>query len=300
MTVRLLLFHGGERQIRWSQNEWLNLKDRNSVKTNQFFAAASLLFLLTAPTCFAEPASLSSSAQMEETLLSQGFTHWQWQKSGCASCEIALIGTSEELQSNDVQKFMLTLSERKAEILKLYADKIPTTSDEYNLLAQMAVGILGRESKFFTSARYRFKEEFPWAVHVLKLAEVYVDGGHRGPSPNSRGPTQIKTVPSKIAVKYGVTSENLFIAENAALATIGFLIESLDELKKRVVVDHLYEVQPSTYVDYLPYIYFGSTKSLVQHATDPAHNPYIINMKKYMSWVDLLERPSRVQISQGL
>jgi len=267
------------------------------VNFRQIFVAASLILALSAlpsQRSFAEPANLSPTELMEETLLSQGFQHWQWLKSDCGNCDIELIGTTQELQSSDVQRFMRTLGERKAEVIKLYADKISITSSEYNLLAQMAVGILGRESKFFTSARYRFKEEFPWAVHVLKLAEAYVDGAQRSPSPNSRGPTQIKTVPTKIAGQFGVTSDNLYISENAALATIGFLIESLDELKKRVVVDHLFEVQPSTYVDYLPYIYFGSTQSLARHSADPSHNAYITDMKKYMSWVDVFERPGNI------
>ncbi len=152
----------------------------------------------------------------------------------------------------------------------------------------MAVGILGRESRFYESPRYRFKEAFPWAVHVMKIMRAAATGA--AVDLNSRGPTQIKIVPKRIASQYGVTVDNLHKPENAALATMGYLIEALTELKSRVKHQHLDYINESNYVDYLPYIYFGSTRRLINGDAHPQSNLYVSEMKKFMTWIELYER----------
>jgi hypothetical protein len=208
-----------------------------------------------------------------------------------ASAELILTPLRPELKTAKVIAFLNALSSHKAELRALYR----VSGAEYNLLAHMAVGILGRESQFFQSRRYMVKENLPWAVHLTKVIQIYLEGSDRPVSPNSRGPTQIKIVPAKIADYYGITENDLFLPENAAVATMGFLIEALAELKRRVVVNHLDFVTPETYVDYLPYIYFGATRLLISGQATPERNIYVRDMKRYMSWVSVEEtEPERL------
>jgi hypothetical protein len=221
-----------------------------------------------------------------------GFERFEWLKSTCVDCEIAFVPLRAEVETPKVEAFLQAIADHKIELQQIYKIDGP----EYNFLAHMAVGILGRESKFFTSERYVLKEAAPWAVQLIKVVHIYLEGVSRDPSPNSRGPTQIKIVPPVIAARYGVTPNNLYIPNNAALATMGFLIEALGELKRRIESNHLDFITPANYVDYLPYIYFGSTKSLISGKADPAHNIYIHDMKMYMSWVELYERSPEIPL----
>jgi len=225
------------------------------------------------------------AAQVRTELESQGFARWEWLKSqDCFHCEMVFVPLDPSLRTENVRRFMQALSAHKEELLTLYRVSGP----EYNLLAQMAVGILGRESRFFESPRYRAKEAFPWAVHLMKILRAAATGA--AVDQNSRGPTQIKIVPARIARHYQVTTENLNVPENAALATIGFLIEALDELKTRIVRQHLNHINENNYADYLPYIYFGATRLLIKGEAHPEKNIYVRDMKKYMSWIEVYER----------
>jgi hypothetical protein len=225
--------------------------------------------------------------QKETALLqSYGYQPWEWQKSNCSNCELYVQTLNPELQTEKVQLFIQALSLHKSELQMLY--KIHGA--EYNLLAHMAIGILGRESRFFTSIRYQAKETAPGLVRLAKILRYIFSDSSPPLSDNSRGPTQIKIVPSLIARAYGIDTEHLYIADNAAIATMGFLIEALGELKRRTITNKLTFVTPATYVDYLPYIYFGSTRALIKKTATPDTNLYVKDMKKYMQWVALYER----------
>lgn len=210
---------------------------------------------------------------------------WVWQQSSCANCGIVIQTKSPDLSSEKVQAFLRALESQKPRLIEIYG----IHGQEYNLLAQMAVGILGRESRFFTSPRYFLKESAPAVVTLIKVIKIYLQGSTRDASPNSRGPTQIKNIPKRIVEAYGFSKEELGVPENAAVATMGFLIESLQELKRRVQVNHLDFVTPDTYIDYLPYLYFGSVRTLINRRANPAKNIYIRDMKIYMSWVEIYE-----------
>ncbi len=221
----------------------------------------------------------------QEPLPSENFTKWTWMQNTCDRCEIAIHPTNEELKTPQVLQFIEALSQHKSELQDIYKIDGP----EYTLLAQMSVGILGRESDFFTSPRYRLKEALPWAVHLAKIIHIFLSGKNSKVSANSRGPTQIKIVPDKVARHFGIHSENLSVPENAAIATMGFLIEALEELKRHIQNHHLEFITEPLYADYLPYIYFGRTKALLNHTAKPEQNSYVREMKKYMSWVEIYE-----------
>lgn len=234
------------------------------------------------------PDYVALTQQQREKLAAAGFEKWVWLQSKCDDCEIAILSEKAQLHSKESQAFLLALRDRKAEIKQLYG----VSDQEYNLLAQIAIGILGRESEFFTNTRYWAKEHLPGAVWIVKWFLSCQTGV--APDLDSRGPTQIKVVPQPIEETYGIRPETLYIPENAALATIGFLIESLTELKNRVEINDLDFVTPETYADYLPYIYFGGTKKLINHTATPDTNIYVRDMKKYMSWIEIYQRPREV------
>ncbi|HWU42610.1 MAG TPA: hypothetical protein VN132_04195, partial [Bdellovibrio sp.] len=227
-------------------------------------------------------------AREHSVLENTGYVRWEWMKSECDSCEMLMLPTQPKARTQNVLSFVRALEVHKTELQQLYH----VSGAEYTLLSHMAVGILGRESLFFASKRYYLKESVPGAVRLAKILEHSLHD--RKMSPSSRGPTQIKIVPAKVAERYGIAPDNLHIPENAAIATVAFLIEALQELKRRVIVNQLGFIQPSNYVDYLPYIYFGGVKSLVNGTAAPASNSYINDMKRYMTWFEVYERePSR-------
>lgn len=232
------------------------------------------------------PQTAAFDAQSErQQIVSQNFSKWNWLESSCSHCNIRFWSADTRFHDQRVQRFMKTLESSKFEILKIYN----CNEQEYNLLAFMAIGILGKESRFFNDNIYVLKEQFPWAVTMGKIFAQIVQQ-KKTISPNSRGPTQIKKVPGKIAEAYGITTDTLYIPENAALATVGFLIESLHELKAKAQHYNLEYIQPSNYIDYLPYIYFGQSARLIDRTATPEKNKYVQKMKSYLSLVEVFEK----------
>ena len=89
------------------------------------------------------------------------------------------------------------------------------TSDEYNHLAELALGIAEQESKFGTSDRYKAKSLIPdWMMDTAK----YISRGNSGA--RSRGYTQIKIDDidnlgaAKIRIRSLFSAANLFDLDN--------------------------------------------------------------------------------------
>lgn len=239
--------------------------------------------LLDSGHAFSQSSSLSS--QMEIAILQdRGFQSWKWLESECDDCQIMLVPNSEEVQTVQVRRFIQALAVNKTELQKMYR----VSGGEYTLLAQMSVGILGRETRFGESARYKVKEALPWAVSLAKVMRSLATG--KDVDPNSRGLTQIKFLPAAVMERFGITSENLDVPENAAIATMGYLIEALKQMKARIKTYHLDHITPENYADYLPYIYFGRSKALIEKTAVPEQNSYVQGLKKYMSMIDVFER----------
>jgi hypothetical protein len=256
---------------------------------------AKMAFLIILNLCFASLAMGQSFAVSNKALItnpnSRGpikayrMVPWQWQKPGCDMCPIKIVIKGSLQKNKKVREFVKTIETHKFELLTLYQ----SDSQEYNLLARMAVGILGRESLFFESTRYYYKENFPEVISIFKfLDSMFVYGTFRV-SPNSRGPTQIKMIPEMIKSEYGFDESELYVPKNAALATMGYLIEALAELKRRIRLNKLTFINKNNYVDYLPYIYFGSKNMLLNRKATPDKNIYIIDMKRYMKLASIYE-----------
>jgi hypothetical protein len=230
------------------------------------------------------PSRLSFRAY--ENLMSADFRRWEFDLTQrCKNCELKIIILDTQLKTDNVVRFVQTLENKKSELIELYGD---FDSDYYNRLALMALGILGNETNFFMSKKYQIKNTFPLIVTSAKYIKSLYDG--KKMSENSSGPTQIKIIPLKISEKYNVTKENLAEPEAAALATMGYLIEAFQELNNRLRLNQI----PVDFIDdfeyYLPYIYFGKTRSLVKNTATPTANIYVKNMRLNMKKFELYQK----------
>lgn len=210
---------------------------------------------------------------------------WLWLRSDCQNCQISIFPKHEFAdQINETTLLYLqALSSFKDQIVSIYK----SDPQEYNLLAHMAVGILGRETNYGLSKRFGIKELPILGQHVVDAAKFL----SQDEGANSRGLTQIKVVPAKIKEQFGITENDLNDPTKAAIATVGFLIESLQYLKNIANNSQLEFVKPETYVDYLPYVYIGRVKQLRSGNADPSKNTYIQEMKSHMKRFEVFEHP---------
>ncbi|WP_127716155.1 hypothetical protein [Halobacteriovorax sp. HLS] len=185
--------------------------------------------------------------------------------------------TNKKLQTKTSLKFMETIDKEKSTLISMYG----LTNHEYNELSKLAFGILGNESKFGDSNKYWLKEAAPYLVSVLK-------GNGLDTSRNSRGPTQIKTVPKKIKSKFGVTKSSLEKPRDAALATMGFLANALDELKAKEKFHP--GINAENRFEYIHYIYMGKSKEITKATATPHKNIYYNQIKDFNKSLEIYER----------
>lgn len=235
--------------------------------------------------------------------------------------------------ASEAQLFIQALSKHKQNVMKIYKLKNYT----YNKLAVMAFGIFGVESKFGKNWKYKIKEsesgqkivsiakglrktgysqslKYLGALSLLpgrSTMSGFLTWAHRmddlgSQSINSRGGTQIKYIPEAISKAYPNLNPNtLQNPEHAAIATIGYLAESLriirgmqaQQLRNGIQEDQedLGYIDEGNIFDYLPYVYSGRMAKIYIGPTDPngatvIDNLYILEMKKYMRWFLVMER----------
>ncbi|WP_372654719.1 hypothetical protein [Halobacteriovorax sp.] len=191
--------------------------------------------------------------------------------------EIKSVITKKDYQTKTAVSFMSEIDDKKEELIKLY--KI--TDSEYNELSKLAFGILGNESQFGESKKYYIKEALPWLVALAK-------GNGVDTSRNSRGPTQMKKVPTKIAKEFGVTKENLTDPKKAAVATMGYLAEALEELKAKEKSHP--DITPDNRYNYIHYIYMGKSKEITEATATPMRNIYFKQILKFNEGLEVFEK----------
>jgi hypothetical protein len=185
--------------------------------------------------------------------------------------------TNKNYQTKVALDFMNNIDKEKSRIIKMYG----ITNHEYNELSKLAFGILGNESQFGDSNKYWLKEAAPSVIAILK-------GNGLDTSRNSRGPTQIKTVPKKIASRYGVTKDSLERPRHAAVATMGFLAEALDELKAKEKYHP--SITPENRFDYIHYIYMGKSSEITKATATPNKNIYFKQIRNYNKGLEVYEK----------
>lgn len=162
------------------------------------------------------------------------------------------------------------------------------TSDEYNNLAELALGIAEQESKFGTSDRYELKNYIPdFALNLSK----YITRGHAGA--RSRGYTQIKikgdnTGLQKIYKELNIDDDNIYNADKSAIATIARLAYMYNnEVKGR----NFKTAEGNDLNPYhaLMYKWLGKNNELRNQTATPNKNVYIRNVNQYSRNFDMYD-----------
>lgn len=162
------------------------------------------------------------------------------------------------------------------------------TSDEYNNLAELALGIAEQESKFGTSDRYELKNYIPdFALNLSK----YITRGHAGA--RSRGYTQIKikgdnTGLQEIYKDLNINEDNINNADKSAIATIARLAYMYNtEVKGR----NFKTAEGNNLNPYnaLMYKWLGKNNELRNQTATPIKNKYIRNVNQYSRNFDMYD-----------
>jgi hypothetical protein len=240
--------------------------NQNTEQLNQYLSEAQIIYIL--------PVEAENRFRLRQGQLQ--FTHdrrhlnpssYNFSPRNIIYRELQTLITDQRLNTLFNRDFLAALDREKATLMRLY----DLDNDDYNELVRMSFGILGNESDFSTSSRYWIKESLPWLVSLMK-------GEGFDTSSNSRGPTQIKAVPQIIAQHYGVTKSTLHLADHAAVATLGFLAQSLQELRNRE--RHHPDITPYNRLDYLHYIYMGRASEITRGTATPERNIYYRQMRE--------------------
>lgn len=162
------------------------------------------------------------------------------------------------------------------------------TSDEYNNLAELALGIAEQESKFGTADRYKLKNHIPdFALNLSK----YITRGHAGA--RSRGYTQIKNKSDnkelqEIYKELNIDDDNIYNADKSAIATIARLAYMYNnEVKGR----NFKTAEGNDLNPYhaLMYKWLGKNNELRNQTATPNKNVYIRNVNQYSRNFDMYD-----------
>lgn len=170
-------------------------------------------------------------------------------------------------------------------------NKFGLSSDEYNRLAELAVGIAQQESKFGTSDRYKLKQAMPdWLIAAMKSGD--------NPA-RSRGLTQIKIGGDNkemrnIYKQLGVTDETINAPEMSAVATMARLAYMYNTEVKGRKFKGAQDADINPY-DALLYKYMGRNSELKNKTATPSKNNYINNVKRYSLEFGFLE-PRMIEV----
>lgn len=181
---------------------------------------------------------------------------------------------------------------------KQLQQKFGLTSDEYNHLAELALGIAEQESKFGTSSRYKTKDAIPdWMLSIIK----YVSRGNSGA--RSRGYTQIKNKSDikelqEIYKQLGINNETIGKADKSAIATIARLAYMYNNEVKGRIFKNKEGITINPYHALL-YKWNGKNSELINKTATPDKNEYIRNVNNYSRAFDLYETRTRDSYKHG-
>ena len=209
-------------------------------------------------------------------------------------------GKNKQLHDSNAQIYANTLSTNK----ELLQKKFNLTSNEYNRLAQLAMGIAEQETKYGTSKRYSLKNAL--GDKVIDILQFFRGNSNQA---NSKGMTQIKydadmsskdvydkktgkLIQKGLASYYnelGVNKRSLETAQGAAIGTLTRLayIYNTEIRGHKFTGENNKSVNP---YDALLYKYQGHHKELSNHTATPDKNNYIRNVKHYLDNFDYYEQ----------
>ena len=197
-------------------------------------------------------------------------------------------GNNNDSEYNgNVLSYVNSISTNKQALQK----RFNLSSDEYNRLAELAVGIAQQESKYGTSDRYKLKGTMPdWLINLAK-------GG--GNNARSRGLTQIKINGDNqqmrnIYSQLGVNEKSIERPEMSAIATMARLAYMYNSEVKGRQFKGAGNSDIDAY-DALLYKYMGRNAELKNRTATPTKNNYINNVKKYSLEFGFLE-PRMIEV----
>ena len=202
--------------------------------------------------------------------------------------------TGDEEYDNNRKAYALAIVNNK----KALQQRFDLTSDEYNRLAELALGIAEQESKFGTSDRYKTKNLIPdWMMDTVK----YISRGNSGA--RSRGYTQIKTQSDneelrKIYKDLGIDDDSINLADKSAIATIA----RLAYMYNNEVRGRNFQTADGNNLDpyhALMYKWLGKNDELKNKTATPSKNIYIRNVNKYSRNFDMYDIRTRDVYKNG-
>lgn len=202
--------------------------------------------------------------------------------------------TGDEEYDNNRKAYASSIVNNK----KALQQRFNLTSDEYNHLAELALGIAEQESKFGTANRYKIKDWIPdWMMDTVK----YLYRGNSGA--RSRGYTQIKNKSDneelrKIYNELGIDDKSIKSADKSAIATIARLAYMYNnEVRGR----NFKTADGNNLNPYhaLMYKWLGKNNELKNKTTTPNKNIYIRNVNKYSRNFDMYDIRTRDVYKNG-
>lgn len=181
---------------------------------------------------------------------------------------------NQNYHNSQTISFVKTLKTEKKELMQ----KLNIDNDTYNNLSMISLGIVGQETEYGESFKYKIKENYPDTVSVVKS----IVGNN---SYNSKGLTQMKiksytdVATKKLLAEYGITEDNLSNPEKSALATI-IVLASMYKNELPGLQEKL-EKQKIDKMDALLYLWNGKKKEITNNTATPNKNIYIRNVKKF-------------------
>lgn len=202
--------------------------------------------------------------------------------------------TGDEEYDNNRKAYASSIVNNK----KALQQRFNLTSDEYNHLAELALGIAEQESKFGTADRYKIKDWIPdWMMDTVK----YLSRGNSGA--RSRGYTQIKNKSDneelrKIYNELGIDDESIKSADKSAIATIARLAYMYNN---EVRGKNFKTADGNNLNPYhaLMYKWLGKNNELKNKTTTPNKNIYIRNVNKYSRNFDMYDIRTRDVYKNG-
>lgn len=232
------------------------------------------------------------------------------------------VNTQNKEYNDNVKKYSLSLSNNKQQLQK----ELNLTSDEYNRLAQIAMGLAEQETKFGTANSYKLKQIGGDTYQDIGQGLRTITGSNNklingiagitmfGLSPinamnitrqlgkkqaNSKGITQIKydaDISNKelkgLYDKFGITKDNLSNPDIAAIATITRLAHIYNNEVKAGKFTNSKGDKLSSY-DVLLYFYQGKHKLVKNHGAVPKDNIYIKNVNRFADNFNYYEKRKR-------
>ncbi len=205
------------------------------------------------------------------------------------------ITLNQSVSTPTTRTFVNTLAAEKAKLMKIYG----FTNDEYDDLARLSFAIMGNETDFGESTKFKIKENAQGLVIGAKFASMQWDSLTESKaqflssvtnlfaykilpasdldkaSNTSRGFTQIKILPVDDLKKHypGITKENLTDPKNSAIATMIYLSKALSSIKTIAMNNSVnpkrVQITQANMIEMIGYLYTGRGKAL-RSEDDPA------------------------------